>query len=33
MCQPGRPSPHGESHQVSSSSFVAFQSANSSGSS
>ena len=32
MCQPGRPRPHGESQAVSSPSFVAFQSAKSSGS-
>ena len=32
MCQAGRPSPHGEGHHVSSSSFVAFQSAKSTGS-
>ncbi len=33
MCQPGRPRPHGEAHDVSSPSFVAFQSAKSRGSS
>ena len=33
MCQPGRPRPHGESHDVSSPSLCAFQSAKSSGSS
>ena len=33
MCQPGRPRPHGESHEVSSPGFVAFQSAKSRGSS
>ena len=33
MCQPGRPLPHGEFHDVSSPSFVAFQSAKSRGSS
>jgi len=33
MCQPGRPRPQGESHDVSSPSFVAFQSAKSRGSS
>ena len=33
MCQPGRPRPHGESHEVSSPSLCAFQSAKSSGSS
>ena len=33
MCQPGRPRPHGESHDVSSPAFVAFQSAKSRGSS
>ena len=31
MCQPGRPAPHGESHDVSSPGFVAFQSAKSCG--
>ena len=31
MCQPGRPSPHGLGHQLSSSSLRAFQSAKSSG--
>ncbi len=29
MCQPGRPAPHGDSHDVSSPGFVAFQSAKS----
>ena len=29
MCQPGRPGPHGDSHDVSSCPFVAFQSAKS----
>ncbi len=33
MCHPGRPSPHGDSHAVSSSSFCAFHSAKSSPSS
>ena len=33
MCQPGRPTPHGAFHDVSSPSFVAFQSAKSRGSS
>ena len=33
MCQPGRPRPHGDSHQVSSASLCAFQSAKSRGSS
>ncbi len=33
MCQPGRPGPQGDSHEVSSPSFVAFQSAKSRGSS
>ena len=33
MCQPGRPSPHGDGHEVSSSALCAFQSAKSSGSS
>ena len=33
MCQPGRPTPHGDSQEVSSSSLVAFQSAKSRGSS
>ena len=33
MCQPGRPRPHGESHDVSSPSLCAFQSAKSRGSS
>ena len=33
MCQPGRPGPQGESHEVSSPSFVAFQRAKSRGSS
>ena len=33
MCQPGRPTPQGASHDVSSPSFVAFQSAKSRGSS
>ena len=32
MCQPGRPRPHGDSHQVSSSGLFAFHSAKSSGS-
>ena len=31
MCQPGRPSPQGEGHDVSSSGLFAFQSAKSSG--
>ena len=31
MCQPGRPLPQGESHEVSSPGFVAFQSAKSCG--
>ena len=33
MCQPGRPGPQGDAHDVSSPSFVAFQSAKSRGSS
>ena len=33
MCQPGRPTPHGAFHDVSSPSFVAFQRAKSRGSS
>ena len=33
MCQPGRPTPHGASQNVSSPSFVAFQSEKSRGSS
>ena len=33
MCQPGRPLPHGESHEVSSPGLFAFQSAKSRGSS